>query len=1061
MSLTDVVSQLLQEPQEPVSQDVPLYAPPGGRSSSMNGESRTTFSYHANFAFAIGYKGTKSSRYYIKKLFLDGELIFDATRNFRNTNYQWTFYDGDQLAADPFMRDDPQIAEALKDVRYPEMMYVVFRNLNLSQFGLRAPDVTCEMWASAGTPISIIQYEPSPITGYPVLGINWHTRRIYAPSASGNYLLTFDLDTLKFLEFKPGIHPDSATPLFFNYIPWLNWFFGSSSSNSSRITFQDANTMEVVGAIGRQSGTITSTGSVTTNDDSIRIASPNRWAYTFDARDSTTYIITRGILKRRGLTIITIKGREILRPWFDEEMGIGEIAYICSDHNRAIFYLLTTAGDVYSFNPRTRSTRLLWVNADPAFTARAIHHDPHLDVILVWHRANLPTRETVRGLRGGNGGELWAQNAQAWIDIDANTYQQYNLSDTSAGTFGFGNLSNGAVLDIATGQQRKYGIQFFGSRWDSVRYLFIGMQSGQLVNRVISPFDPDNRVPLSVFLKDIGERMGYNQNNVITVDIQDTIIGAILLDDTRPRELLSDICNFYKINMIESGKTLRFTRRETGDNINVVATIPKKAMARTGNDQASPTIRTGRLDENDIPSALTVWYLDRDADFSPVPYTAKRTAAHYDREARLNLPLVLEKATVVSLATGMLYDAWAVQVTHGFLLPPRFGHLEPGDVVVIQDGDYFDTVRLLQTTVNGDWSISVHAASVRDNSDFAIDVDETRMRRLDEGFTDGDPRSLAIILDTPLYDFSLEAEGVAVHQCVAVSLTNSEPWPGAALLYESQSVERGLIANFRRGQMWGRVLGVLGDASPCATDHFNTLRVVMPEPTALESVTEDGSLRLDYVMAVGRPGFWELLTFGEMSYSGGVATFSKLIRGRFGTDAFIPRHTTNEVAIVLSRAFAMHFVKTSDVGTIGRYTAVGVGEDINSGNITTTLISGNSKRPYEPGDIRATLVGNDLVLTWRRRDRLGFILEGWRDSGSETVPLSEASERYVLEIYNTTTGALVRSVTDLGTPSYTYTHAQQVADGYIRGDRVRMRVAQFSAEVGPGFNVERFVNVNV
>lgn len=1057
MSLTGSVTTAISG--DPVFQDAPRYEPPPtANTTPVNGESRTVFSYHTSFAYAIGYKGTKDAPYYVRKLWVDGALIFDATTGFRDNRYEWTFYDGTQDAPDPFMRDDPQIGEDLKDVRYPELMYIVFRNINLSEFGLRPPDVTAELWAASGTPITEEFYVGGSPAVYPVIGINWDARRIYAPSDGGGLLLTFDLDTRQFLGYKPGIVSGSTQK--FNYIPWLNWFFGCSLSNSARLTFQDAETMEVIGAIGNQSSSTSYSGSVTANDETVRIVSPNRYAYTFDYNDGTTYVLTRGVLTRKGLNLIHVRGRyDIIRPWFSNDLGIGEIAYICADHNRAAFYVITTAGDVYSFNPRTRSVRLLWVNPDAAFTGRGIHHDPHLDVLLVWHRAILPTRETVRGLRGGSGGVLWARVSQSYLPIQSTAYQQYNLSDTRAGTFGYGSSGNGIVLDIATGQQREYGNNFYGSRWDSVRFLFVGVSSGQLVDRLVTPFNPDDRVSLSTFLKDVGERMGYERANVVTVDIEDLIIGAILIDDTNARELLSDICNFYKINMVESGNTLRFTRRESGDDINVIADIDKRKMARLGAEDNSPTIVTNRLDENDIPSALTVWYIDRDADFTPIPYTANRTAATYDREARLNLPLVLDKNTVAKLATGMLYDAWSVQVTHSFLLPPRYGYLEPGDVIDIHDFDFTDTVRIRQATVNGDWSISVSASSVRENGDFELDVDETRQRALDEGLPTGNPRSIPVAIDAPLIDYTLETEGVSVVLGVALPARNTSEWPGAALLYESQSVERGLIANFRRNMVWGRVIGVLGDGAACATDYANTLRVQMPEPE-FGAITEAASLGLETLMAVGRPGFWEFVTFGEYAYADGVATFSKLIRGRFGTEVVTGLHTSGEIAIRLTGGFATHFVKNADIGSIAGYTAIGVGEDLASGNVVRARVTGNSKRPYEPGDIRAALVGSDLSLTWQRRDRLATGLSGWRDSGAETTPLSEASEAYALEIYDTATGALVRAVADLSTPSYTYTEAQQIEDGYTLGGYVRMRVWQVSAEVGAGFSLERFVNVN-
>jgi hypothetical protein len=232
----------------------------------------------------------------------------------------------------------------------------------------------------------------------------------------------------------------------------------------------------------------------------------------------------------------------------------------------------------------------------------------------------------------------------------------------------------------------------------------------------------------------------------------------------------------------------------------------------------------------------------------------------------------------------------------------------------------------------------------------------------------------------------------------------------------------------------------------------------MPE-VVFGVITEDASLGLQTLCAVGQPGSWEYITFGEYEWSGGVATFRKLTRGRFGTDTMMDRHRQGDFFVTMGSFFAYHFVKLEDIGSLAIYAGIGLGEDLLAGNRQQVYISGNSQRHYEPGDIQAVLDSSDIEITWKRRDRLSPSAEGWNNAGPEVIELSDPVERYQLSIYNTLTGALVRSVDVLEETGYTYTAAQQAEDGYTFNGYIRLRVWQTSTFVGAGFAKERLVNV--
>ena len=113
-----------------------------------------------------------------------------------------------------------------------------------------------------------------------------------------------------------------------------------------------------------------------------------------------------------------------------------------------------------------------------------------------------------------------------------------------------------------------------------------------------------------------------------------------------------------------------------------------------------------------------------------------------------------------------------------------------------------------------------------------------------------------------------------------------------------------------------------------------------------------------------------------------------------------------------------------------------------------------AKKPYAPVHLKARWhlsTSNDIALSWVRRTR--FEGDPWELA---SVPLNEETESYELEIMDGST--VVREVTDLASPAYTYTEAMQIADfGAVQTDQIKIRVYQMSATVGRGIKAEEII----
>ncbi len=97
--------------------------------------------------------------------------------------------------------------------------------------------------------------------------------------------------------------------------------------------------------------------------------------------------------------------------------------------------------------------------------------------------------------------------------------------------------------------------------------------------------------------------------------------------------------------------------------------------------------------------------------------------------------------------------------------------------------------------------------------------------------------------------------------------------------------------------------------------------------------------------------------------------------------------------------------------------------------------SGRGLMPFAPAQPRMRREANgDLAIRWLRRDR-ALSADSWVLA---EVPMSEAAESYELEILSG--GTVLRSVTGLAAPTFTYTASMQTADfgGTVAGVDVRI-----------------------
>jgi hypothetical protein len=227
-------------------------------------------------------------------------------------------------------------------------------------------------------------------------------------------------------------------------------------------------------------------------------------------------------------------------------------------------------------------------------------------------------------------------------------------------------------------------------------------------------------------------------------------------------------------------------------------------------------------------------------------------------------------------------------------------------------------------------------------------------------------------------------------------------------------------------------------------DELNSINVTMRNGSP-SSTTYSGLLVGTNVAIVGD----EIIHFRDAALEvNGSYTIRGLLRGRRGSEYAMAQHAIGDRFIVVSAATIFRVPQdTAGIGMTRLYKAVSAGTTLAAATEKTFTNLGTGLKPYACVHLGGGRnAAGDVTLNWVARTRISG---EWRDAVD--VPVGEASEGYVVEIYSSSAyTTIMRTISGLTSPSATYSVADQVADFGSQQSDVYFRVFKLSAVVGPG-----------
>lgn len=488
----------------------------------------------------------------------------------------------------------------------------------------------------------------------------------------------------------------------------------------------------------------------------------------------------------------------------------------------------------------------------------------------------------------------------------------------------------------------------------------------------------------------------------------------------------------YQIKFVPRGKTS-------------IATIDIGELgAVAGNETPGVQITASREMASQLPREVFVKYLDvtRDYDISSGP-GAKRLNTDAVNVVDLDLGIVLNADEAAGIEEVLLYMYWLERNDISFVLPPPYQYLEAADVVTITAPSATYELRLTEINYLPDGRLECKAKlnNVAVYTPTAVGQESTSPGQT---LAFAGPSNF-VPLDVPLLVDAMNTPGL-----LAGVGGYLDGWPGGTLMRSDDAGQTwSAVQGFGTGMVAGLAVNAIGAGRSDIIDAASRLNFRLHSGD-LASVSLTAMLNGANWFAYGAPGRWEIIGIQNLaSESDGSLTGYDLLRGRFGSEWAMTTHLPYDELVLLDIG-ALKFV-AMNIASLNQsrlYRAVTNGRTFDSASDESATWTGVNLKPLAPvylnGHREAS--SNDWTLTWIRRTRLGG---EWVD-GMDAL-LSEASESYDVEIWNSTYTTLKRTITGLTTPTCSYTNAQQVADFGSTQDTLYIKVYQLSATVGRGY----------
>lgn len=568
------------------------------------------------------------------------------------------------------------------------------------------------------------------------------------------------------------------------------------------------------------------------------------------------------------------------------------------------------------------------------------------------------------------------------------------------------------------------------ARYEPVTHSIVALTNDNIVWRYLDRVGSDGTLLANV-VSDVAVRCGLADVDVD--DLLQTVPGYSVTQGSG-KDQISPLLDIHDVDVRPHDFSVQFITRGN-------ASLGTIDVGEFASDETRYTISVTQ--DTDIPRQIMLSFADaeKDQQTNTVIFQRPLDAADTVRTQAIDMSTYVdEPSNAQKLVDRYGRRKWngRENISHG--LTAQYLKLEPADVYTLTLDDVVHTARLEKLTIsqgrlNVEWVRdfpSLNAFGTGEGSSMdGRDVDVIYIPSPTKGF----------VLDIPLVQDSHDLTVPQVYY--AAGNYGAGNWPGASLYQADADGDEYFPWNgvdVADKAVWGYATDELADSDPWLWDRGNTVNVgVKGTLTSTTEAAIDANPLTNLAYLGG-----ELINFVTATLEAdGTYTLSGFKRGRRGTEYACAEHAAGDEFVLVS-SLARDGFGLSDVGLELEFKAQTVGRDLESAAVIEVDFDGATLMPYAPARIIWTTDGTDMFGEIIRRTRVGG---AW--VGGSTIPLSEASEAYEVDIMDG--DDVLRTITVTGTNVFTYTAAEISADGNTVGVPPAFNAYQMSDAVGRGF----------
>ena len=552
---------------------------------------------------------------------------------------------------------------------------------------------------------------------------------------------------------------------------------------------------------------------------------------------------------------------------------------------------------------------------------------------------------------------------------------------------------------------------------------------------------------LDTIVAAICQEAGLQAGQYDVTDLAGTSVRGYVRDRRmEARRPLEQLMNIFRFMVRQEGSVLKF--------VDLTTLLPISVDAddlRTGVDQAQGDLLPFTTTPDfELPKAIDFSYMDAGRDFEVNTMRALRDTSVGENKKTLNIPVVFTADEAAQVADILLSLAWTQRRRYKDHLPMDYIGLLPGDAITVTVNGISHVILLTRVGYSSLISFEgiPYSAAVLTNDAAAGD---TGANQVGSGLQLSGP-TIMDILDIN----AIRSGDTGPGYYIAVSGFTSS-WRGCALY---RSVDNGetwqFFDSFTEQTAIGKTITALGGGESAVWDYIHTVDVqILGAGTLASASGELAVLNGANAALIGN----EILQFKDVTALGdNLYRLSGFLRGRQGTEPEMDGHYIGERFVLLQTA-GVRFVPTSinDLNTPRRFAVVSIGESLDENEYQELSYSGRILKPFTVWDVEAArATAGDLTVEFIRRARLN---NAWVDFIN--APLDEDREVYEIDVMNG--GAVLATYSSDDDPAmfnlanrvtFSYSHAQQTADGVPDPANIDLRIYQLSQQIGRGHRKE-------